>query len=71
MNGQQILTEKEIAAALRCSVPAIRLWRKQGLPALRLGRLVRFRFDEVVRWFENRPQSPYRGGFKRKAKVAA
>jgi len=53
MEGQIFLTEKELAGVLRCSVPAVRLWRKQGLPALHFGRLLRFRLPEVLAWFES------------------
>ncbi len=47
----RFLTEREVAAQLRCSIPAIRAWRRKGLPAHRFGRLVRFRLCEVLAWF--------------------
>jgi phage terminase Nu1 subunit (DNA packaging protein) len=53
MAEQTFLTEKELAAVLRCSVPAVRIWRKQGLPALHFGRLLRYRLADVLAWFES------------------
>jgi excisionase family DNA binding protein len=51
---QQFLTERELAATLKCSRPAIRKWRKDGLPCYRFGRLVRFDLATVLLWFEKR-----------------
>jgi len=52
-----LLTEGELAAHLKCSRPAIRVWRRQGMPARRFGRLVRFELDKVLAWFEAREQA--------------
>jgi excisionase family DNA binding protein len=52
--AREILTDRELASRLKCSRPAIRVWRRQGLPAIRFGRLVRFDFDKVMAWFEER-----------------
>ena len=46
------LNERELAVVLKCSRPAIRSWRKRGLPHRRFGRLVRYELDSVLRWFE-------------------
>lgn len=62
MENQIFLTEREVAARLKCSVPAMRVWRRQGMPALHFGRLVRFRLDDVLCWFEQREQK--RNGYK-------
>ena len=48
---EPFITERELAAVLQCSLPAIRAWRRKGLPAHRFGRLVRFKLDEVLAWF--------------------
>jgi phage terminase Nu1 subunit (DNA packaging protein) len=48
---QDLLTRRELAAQLKCSVAAIRVWQKQGLPVHRLGRLCRYRLNEVLDWF--------------------
>jgi excisionase family DNA binding protein len=50
----EFLTEKELAKALRCSVPAVRRWRYDGMPVKRFGRLVRFELPTVLAWFEQR-----------------
>jgi excisionase family DNA binding protein len=50
----EFLTEKELAQALRCSVPAVRRWRYDGMPVKRFGRLVRFELQAVLAWFEQR-----------------
>jgi len=48
------LTRRELAAQLKCSVAAIRVWQRQGLPVLRLGRLCRYRLADVLEWFAAR-----------------
>ena len=50
----RFLTRHDLAAQLRCSVAAVRVWQRQGLPTYRFGRLVRYRLDEVISWFEAR-----------------
>ena len=57
MDHLELLTERELAARLKCSVPALRLWRRQGMPTRYLGRLVRFQFDQVLAWHEQRSVS--------------
>jgi excisionase family DNA binding protein len=54
MSNETFLTERELSERLRCSVPAIRVWRKQGMPTRRFGRLVRFELPAVLEWFERR-----------------
>lgn len=50
----ELLTARELAAYLKVSKPSIRLWQRQGMPCRRLGRLVRYEADKVLRWFEER-----------------
>ena len=50
----EFLTDRQLAAQLKCSRPAIRVWRRQGLPTRRFGKLVRFELDKVLAWFEQR-----------------
>ena len=52
----ELLTEKELQQKLKCSGPAIRVWRRQGMPFIRLGRLVRFEFESVLNWFIKRQE---------------
>jgi phage terminase Nu1 subunit (DNA packaging protein) len=54
MEHTRFLTERELASTLRCSVAAVRVWRTQGMPARRFGRLVRFELGPVLEWFEKR-----------------
>lgn len=54
MEHTSFLTERELAAKLRCSVAAVRVWRTQGMPVRRFGRLVRFELAPVLAWFERR-----------------
>lgn len=55
MDSQTFLDERQLASTIGCSVPAIRHWRRGGLPYYRFGRLVRFRLDDVLAWFKERP----------------
>ena len=54
MDQSEFLTERQLAAKLQCSVPAIRVWRREGMPARRFGRLVRFELEPVLRFFAER-----------------
>jgi phage terminase Nu1 subunit (DNA packaging protein) len=49
-----LLTERELAAVLRCSVAGVRAWRRRGMPARKLGRLVRYELESVLRWHAER-----------------
>ncbi len=48
-----LLTQKELAKLLRCSEQTIRLWRKKGLPSLKVIRLVRFDSEQVLEWMRS------------------
>ena len=51
----EILTAQELAKKLKVSLPAVRRWTLDGMPALRLGgRLVRFEFEKALHWLERR-----------------
>lgn len=54
MDTKELLTERELAAALKCSEAACRAWRPQGMPYLKVGRLIRYDLTRVLRWFEER-----------------
>jgi excisionase family DNA binding protein len=46
--GVKLLTSRQVAVALQCSERLVWGWTKDGdLPAVRLGRLVRYRIDDV------------------------
>ena len=53
----EILTEKELAGRLKCSVPAIRVWKRQGMPVRKIGRLNRYELSRVLAWFDGRQDS--------------
>jgi phage terminase Nu1 subunit (DNA packaging protein) len=50
----ELLTKKELAAHLKVSVRAIDNWQAQGMPSLCIGRLRRYRLDEVLAWHDAR-----------------
>ncbi len=47
-------TDRELAVLLRCSVAAVRSWRRCGMPAHKFGRLVRYDLGSVMRWHTER-----------------
>jgi excisionase family DNA binding protein len=48
-----LFTASEIAARLRIALPTVRLWtRTAAMPHLRMGRLIRYRIDDVLAWLE-------------------
>ena len=49
---EKLLTRFDLARLLNCSVRNIDLFRENGLPSLKLGHLVRFRYNDVVQWLE-------------------
>jgi phage terminase Nu1 subunit (DNA packaging protein) len=53
---QQYEDIKMTAKRFGSSTAAFRKWTKQGMPHLRLGRLVRYNPDEVIQWFKERQQ---------------
>ena len=51
----QLLTLKQIAAHLNVSQHTIYYWvERHEIPVIRLGRLLRFRLDEVLKYFEQK-----------------
>ncbi|MGH7961901.1 MAG: helix-turn-helix transcriptional regulator [Candidatus Binatia bacterium] len=56
--SEEILTAKELATKLKVSLPAVRRWTREGLPARPLGgRLVRFELDKALSWLEQRSKN--------------
>jgi predicted DNA-binding transcriptional regulator AlpA len=55
-----ILTEVEIADFLKLSTRTLQSWRvkNDGPPFIRVGRAIRYRLRDVVRWIEERTVSP-------------
>lgn len=60
MNTSVWLTADELAELFKIKKPTVRLWTRQGMPCLRLGRLVRFDAQKVLEWHEQR-QSDAKG----------
>jgi len=53
----EFLTEKELQRVLKCSLPGIRQWRREGMPCRRFGKLIRFELEKVLAWFEQKQQA--------------
>ena len=52
---QPLMTAGEVASYLRCSISTVRrLTRRGELPHYRLGKIVRFRRDEIDAWLAGR-----------------
>lgn len=53
-----VMTAEEVAELLRVSRPTLRkLIEKDGLPAIHLGRLWRFKRSAVLAWIESRGEA--------------
>ena len=52
----QLLTLQQVAEYLNVSPRTVRRLLLRGLPSVRLGRLVRFRDQDVARWVEARKE---------------
>ena len=52
-----LLTAEQLAAALQISIPTVRFWQQQGIPFQPVGRLRRYRLEEVLAWLQHRTQS--------------
>jgi excisionase family DNA binding protein len=59
----ELLSPSEVAAYLGIPVSTVHYWRGkgQGPPALKVGKRLRFRATDVVRWLEERPDKRPRG----------
>ncbi len=47
-----MLTKKELAKKLSVSLPMIDKWRSQGMPFLKIGKSVRFKWEDVEKWLD-------------------
>lgn len=54
---KQLMTKKELSTALALSVPAINEHMKQGLPYMKLGKAVRFVYEDVLEYYKNRQKN--------------
>ena len=49
---EKLLTTKELVEQLKVNASTIHRWRKEGMPVRKLGTLVRFNYDDVIKWIE-------------------
>lgn len=51
-----LATRKQVAEYTQTSVPTLARWamENEGPPFIRLGRSVRYRRDDVIKWLDNR-----------------
>ena len=49
-----MLKKKELADKLRISVPMVDKLMREGMPRIKIGKSVRFEYDEVVRWLKEK-----------------
>ena len=49
----ELLTADELAEALKVSTASVRLWQRQGVPHVPIGRLKRYMLHEVIEWHAN------------------
>jgi excisionase family DNA binding protein len=52
----QLLTLQQVAEYLNVSLKTVRRLLLRGLPSVRIGRLIRFRQQDVARWIEARKE---------------
>lgn len=48
----ELLTKDDVGKWLKISRPTIDRWRKQGMPFIKTGKLVRFEKEKVMAWLE-------------------
>jgi len=57
---QKLLTADEVAEALKVSTASVRLWQRQGVPHVPIGRLKRYVLHEVIEWHRRRAEQQQR-----------
>ncbi len=68
----RLLTSSQLARFLGCSQRHVFNLRKRGMPAYRIGEIVRFDLDQVRRWLDsNGEAAPANGRFQQLGDVAA
>jgi DNA binding domain, excisionase family len=51
--NNELLTVEELSDILKISRTTIDRWRKEGMPFMKIGRGIRFEFEDVKRWLDN------------------
>ena len=49
-----MLKKNELAEKLNISVPMVDKLMREGMPRIKIGKSVRFDYDEVVKWLKGR-----------------
>lgn len=49
-----LMTQSEVAAMLQVSIRTIWLWRKQGMPYIKINTAVRFEKEDVMEWVKSK-----------------
>lgn len=49
-----MLKKKELADKLKISVPMVDKLMREGLPRIKIGKSVRFEYEEVVSWLKEK-----------------
>lgn len=52
--GEKLLTEKELCQWLQIGRATAWRWRKEGMPYLKRGNIIRFDKDKVQEWLEKK-----------------
>jgi Phage DNA packaging protein Nu1. len=47
-----MLTKKELAKELKISIPTVDRQLKMGMPHIKIGKVIRFELNEVVKWLK-------------------
>ena len=66
----RFLTSDQVAHFLDCSPQHILNLRHGGMPAYRIGKIVRFEIDQVKRWLDRNGDSPHAGRAEQLAAIA-
>lgn len=65
---EKLLTAKQVSELLEVSVSAVYDWvSRRQIPYVKLGRLIRFKKNEIFRWVDTRTIRPKERPSKRKA----
>jgi phage terminase Nu1 subunit (DNA packaging protein) len=59
-SSPELLTADELARALKVSIAAVRVWQRQGVPFVPIGRLRRYVLRDVIAWHQARAQTAKR-----------
>ena len=52
-----LISRKELAEKLNTSLVTIRRMESDGMPVLRSGYLIRYDFDEIVKWMKEKDET--------------